>query len=603
MKLKKIASALLMGVFSYSSLVFAASPETLEKMIEKAVSENPEVQASFHAFKSAQFDESAAKGRYLPNVTVDQVFRNQERLTPNVNNTFTPNQQSTLTLRQMIFDGLATPSEVSRLDHVAKSRFYELQGQMQGVALDTATAYFDLLRYRRLVSYAQDNFVVHKQIFDKIKSRVDAGVGKKVDLEQATGRLALAEANLLTETTNLFDVSARFQRLVGELPPDTFKEVMLTGDGLAGSVDQVLDAAYKQNPNILAAIENIVAVEKSVSGKKAPFMPRLDLQGRKVLDVNGASQNSTLAADTLEVTASWNIFNGFTDKSNLDSAVETLNRSHDLRDKACIDTRQLVAIAYNNIKQLTDQVNYRKQHQDSIENARLAYRKQYDIGQRTLLDLLDTENEYFQSRRNFTNAEMDLSTAYARTYAGQGVLLSKLGVTRTDVGDYPREEYMDSENVCKAVAPTQVVPDKAALLANAKPWEGEAFKPKAPAQEKATMKFTPRILFQANSAIILPESYADLDIVYDVVKEWGTDKVEIAGHTDKRSTSKEKYNLVLSQKRAKAVADYLVKKGLDAQRLVVKGYGYSQPLAENDPVAGNEANRRVEIIRFQSVTQ
>ena len=262
-----------------------------------------------------------------------------------------------------------------------------------------------------------------------------------------------------------------------------------------------------------------------------------------------------------------------------------------------------MAIAYNNIKQLTDQVNYRKQHQDSIENARLAYRKQYDIGQRTLLDLLDTENEYFQSRRNFTNAEMDLSTAYARTYAGQGVLLSKLGVTRTDVGDYPREEYMDRENVCKAVAPTQVVPDKAALLANAKPWEGEAFKPKAPAQEKATMKFTPRILFQANSAIILPESYADLDIVYDVVKEWGTDKVEIAGHTDKRSTSKEKYNLVLSQKRAKAVGDYLVKKGLDAQRLVVKGYGYSQPLAENDPVAGNEANRRVEIIRFQSVTQ
>lgn len=601
MKLKKIASALLMGVFSCSSMVMAASPETLEKIIEKAVSENPEVQASFHAFKSSEFDESAAKGRYLPNLTVDQTFRNQERLTPNVNHTYTPNQQSTLTLRQMIFDGLATPSEVSRLDHVAKSRFYDLQGQMQGVALDTATAYFDLLRYRRLVSYAQDNFVVHKQIYDKIKSRVDAGVGKKVDLEQATGRLALAEANLLTETTNLFDVSARFQRLVGELPPDNLNEVMLTGDGLAGSADQVLDTAYKQNPNILSAIENIIAFEKSVSGRKAPFMPRLDLQGRKILDVNGASRNSTLAADTLEVTASWNIFNGFTDKSNLDSSVETLNRAHDLRDKACIDTRQQVSIAYNNIKQLTEQVSYRKQHQDSIENARQAYRKQYDIGQRTLLDLLDTENEYFQSRRNFTNAEMDLSTAYARTYAGQGLLLSKLGVTRADVGEYPREEYMDRENVCKAIAPTQVVPDKAALLANAKPWEGEAFKPKAP--EKATMKFTPRILFQANSAIILPESYADLDIVYDVVKEWGNDRVEIAGHTDKRSSSKEKYNLALSEKRAKAVADYLVKKGTNPERLVVKGYGFSQPVAENDPVNGNDANRRVEVIRFQSVAQ
>lgn len=600
MKLKKITLALMLGVFSYSSVTWAASPESLEKIIEKAVAENPEVQASFHAFKAAELDEAAAKGRYLPNLTVDQTFRNQERLVPNVNNTNTPNQQSTLTLRQMLFDGLATPSEVGRLDHVAKSRFYELQGQMQGIALDTAAAYYDLIRFRRLVSYAQDNFVVHKQVFDKIKSRVDAGVGKKVDLEQATGRLALAEANLVTETNNLYDVSARFQRLVGELPPENLNEVMMTGEGLQQSADQVLETAYKQNPNILAAIENIIAVEKSVTGRKAPFMPRLDLQGRKILDVNDKSRNSTLAADTLEVTASWNIFNGFTDKSNLDSAVETLNRSHDLRDKACIDTRQLVAIAYNNIKQLSEQVAYRKQHQDSIENARLAYRKQYDIGQRTLLDLLDTENEYFQARRNFTNAEMDLNTAYARTYAGQGLLLSKLGVTRTDVGEYPREEYMDRENVCKAVVPAQVVPDKAALLANAKPWEGEAFKPKT---EKATMKFTPRILFQANSAIILPESYADLDIVYDVVKEWGNDKVEIAGHTDKRNTSKEKYNLLLSEKRAKAVADYLVKKGMDSQRLVVKGYGFSQPIAENDPVDGNDANRRVEIIRFQSVAQ
>jgi outer membrane protein, adhesin transport system len=59
----------------------------------------------------------------------------------------------------------------------------------------------------------------------------------------------------------------------------------------------------------------------------------------------------------------------------------------------------------------------------------------------------------------------------------------------------------------------------------------------------------------------------------------------------------------LSEKRAKAVADYLVKKGMDTQRLVVKGYGFSQPIAENDPVSGNDANRRVEVIRFQSVAQ
>lgn len=84
-------------------------------------------------------------------------------------------------------------------------------------------AYIDALRYRDLVQYAKDNYVIHKQLFDRIQERVAAGVARKVDLEQATGRLALAEANLLTETTNLHDVIARLQRLYGELPPETLE--------------------------------------------------------------------------------------------------------------------------------------------------------------------------------------------------------------------------------------------------------------------------------------------------------------------------------------------------------------------------------------------
>lgn len=84
-------------------------------------------------------------------------------------------------------------------------------------------AYIDALRYRDLVQYAKDNYVINKQLFDRIQERVTAGVARKVDLEQATVRLALAEANLLTETTNLHDVIARLQGLYGELPPETLE--------------------------------------------------------------------------------------------------------------------------------------------------------------------------------------------------------------------------------------------------------------------------------------------------------------------------------------------------------------------------------------------
>lgn len=274
-------------------------------------------------------------------------------------------------------------------------------------------------------------------------------------------------------------------------------------------------------------------------------------------------------------------------------------------DKACVDTRQIMVIAYNDIEQLKEQKIYRTLHKNSIETAREAYRKQFDIGQRTLLDLLDTENEYFQAKRALTNVEYDIQIAYARTYAGQGELLNKIGAARGNLPEYKREQYMDDENVCQAIAPVQMTVDKAAILADAKPLsstfnslKAAEVKPIIKAEVKVlTNKVIPDIQFETYSAKIKAVSYPNLDNAIATLKEWGDSNVEIAGHTEKRDTSKADYNQALSEKRAQAVLAYLVEKGMDAKRLTAKGYGFSQPIAENDPQLGSEVNRRVEMVR------
>ena len=288
-----------------------------------------------------------------------------------------------------------------------------------------------------------------------------------------------------------------------------------------------------------------------------------------------------------------------------------------------------MVIAYNDIEQLKEQEKYRTEHKNAIENAREAYRKQFDIGQRTLLDLLDTENEYFQAKRTLANTQYDIKTAYARTYAGQGQLLNKIGAARGGLPEYAREDYMDNENVCQSLAPEQLIIDKAALLADAKPLSStysipkavdvpvkpveppkavEPPKPvesvKAPEPPKSvvkvlTNKVIPDVQFETNSAKIKPVSYPVLDNAVNTLKDWGNSNVEIAGHTDRRNTSKAAYNQKLSEKRAKAVLKYVVKKGIEAKRLTAKGYGFSQPIAENDSKLGNDVNRRVELIRLE----
>jgi outer membrane protein, adhesin transport system len=598
--LKKLLVVLIASFVSQS--VGAETLVTLKQLVEKVVTSNPEVQARYHAYLGAGYEQDAAKGGFLPKVDVQSVYRNQEDTGfSNASKSNIPTWNNELILKQMIFDGFATSSEVSRLGHAQRVRYYELQNTMQGVTLEFVKSYLDTLRYQQLSDYAKSNYVVHKQLHDRIKQRVDAGVARRVDLEQATGRLALAEANLLTETTNLHDVTARMQRLLGELPPSTLEQPEFYSAGVEPNVLDALRAAYAKNPALLSTIEDIQAVNSEVKTKQSRYYPRVDLQARKNLHASDDGRNSVAAQDLLEVTMSYNLFNGFSDKSNISRSIESVNEANDTRDKACVDTRQQLVIAYNDVNQFKEQLGYREIHQKSIEVAREAYQKQFDIGQRTLLDLLDTENEYFQARRAYTNANFDTQTAYARVYAAQGELLNKIGSTRAGLPEVNREAYLDAANICQAIAPAPVGVDKAALLADAKPMP-ILEKPKtepAPDPNKIVLsdKVVPDVQFETNSAKIKPISYPVLDNAIKTLKEWGTSNVEVAGHTDKRNTSKEEYNQVLSEKRAKAVAKYLAEHGIDAKRLTAKGYGYSQPVAENDPVNGNDANRRVELIR------
>ena len=442
----------------------------LKQLIEKVISSNPEVQARYHAYVGAGYEQDVVKGGYLPKVDIQSTYRKQEEINGRITGGLAiPRFNNELVLRQMIFDGLATPNEVARLGHAKRVRYYELQSAMQDTSLEFVRGYMDTLRYRQLTEYAKSNYVAHKQLFDKIKERVDAGVARRVDLEQATGRLALAEANLLTEATNLHDVTARVQRLLGELPPETLEQPDFYKAGAEPTATDALRVAYLKNPNILATSEDIQATKDEVKTREAKYLPRLDLQARKNLGTSSDGRNSTNAADVLELTMNFNLFNGFSDKAAVSQTIEKMNVANDMRDKACIDTRQLITIAYNDINQLKEQLNYRDTHQKSIENAREAYRKQFDIGQRTLLDLLDTENEYFQAKRAYTNTDYDTQTAYARLYATQGELLNKIGSTRQGLPEVTREEYLDAANVCQAVAPAQITIDKAALLADAKP--------------------------------------------------------------------------------------------------------------------------------------
>jgi outer membrane protein OmpA-like peptidoglycan-associated protein len=102
--------------------------------------------------------------------------------------------------------------------------------------------------------------------------------------------------------------------------------------------------------------------------------------------------------------------------------------------------------------------------------------------------------------------------------------------------------------------------------------------------------------FQSGKAILTPSSYDALDKVYSSLREWPEVKLEIQGHTD--NVGKPDANLKLSQQRANTVMKYFLEKGVPNDRLKAVGYGMERPIEDNSTPAGREANRRVELKRF-----
>ncbi|MBS1131241.1 MAG: Type secretion outer membrane protein TolC [Proteobacteria bacterium] len=425
---------------------------TLKDVAQRAVLNSPEVTSKWHNYKAADEEIGVARGGYFPRVDLTAGSGRESLRQPSAADRDYTRSGYMLSLNQMLFDGFATRNEVRRLDKAKLVRYYELLDASENVALEAGRAYLDVLRYRHLVDLAKDNYVQHKATYDQIQRRTQSGVGRRVDFEQAGSRLALAEINLLTENANLHDVTARFQRLVGAQPDGAIVAPTLVSTAFPTQAKVALDTLHKKNPALLAATENIEAAQYEINTRRAAYSPKLDFRARTDQTKNYLGDTGQRDYNVAELVVSWNLFNGGSDRAREKQTIEKKNLAFDLREKACRDTRQTLLIAYNDVLRLKEQSVHQARQVVLLEKTRDAYRDQFNVGQRTLLDLLDTENELLSARRSAANANTDLTLAYLRTYAGMGTLLEYLGLQRLDA------ETPDAKDLAE-IDPAQLCPN------------------------------------------------------------------------------------------------------------------------------------------------
>lgn len=559
---------------------------TVKEAALTAIETNPDVQASWHEFKASAMDVDVARAGYLPSVDVGAAAGESARDYDGRGRYSTA--QGQVTLSQMLFDGFRTAGEVRRMDGIRLVRYYELLNTLEDTALEAVRAYEDVKRNRDLIALARSNYAKHREVYGQIDERFSSGVGRRVDLEQVAGRLALAESNLLTEASNLHDVTARYLRVVGQLPAEDLVASNLAAQQLPASIRDALLLAYQGNPGFHAAIKNISAAQAAVKVERSGYYPRAELRARGVTNRNQNSFDNRVDPDpwgdenAVEVGITYNLYNGGANRAAVRRSLEQVNRAKDLRDQACVDLRQNTQIAYNDSQRLREQLMSLQQHQLSSNKVRAAYAEQFNIGQRTLLDLLDAENEYFQASRALIIAQGDLEIAYARALAAMGSLLPALGIVRDGLGILHDVKVNDSLNISESACPDDapVAMSRVDLISELTPLSGDA-------------------LFDTGSSELKPGASRQLEsLIAEIKATKNVVQIKIEGHTDNSGT--DALNIPLSKARAQRVRDYFVLNGLETIPMTVDGYGAARPTADNNTLAGKAANRRVDIIVTRS---
>ncbi|MDP3864991.1 MAG: TolC family outer membrane protein [Rhodoferax sp.] len=412
-----------------------ALPPALVNAARQAVLTNPDVQARWNGFKAASNAQDVARAGFLPQLDVKASVGKESRTSPSTDYGRYNIKGTELTLNQMLFDGMFTSNEVKRLGYAKLTSYYELAEISETTAMEAVRAYVDVVRYRELVDAATQNFVEHKQSAQQVEQRASAGVGRGADVEQANGRLALAESSLLTELTSLHDASARYLRVVGEKPPANLPSLPepFTLGKMPASTDALLQEGLPGSPTLNAALENARTYKQAVATRQAAFMPRIDFNAYQQRDKNlsGVTGNTDLSG--MKLVLNDNLYRGNADVARKRQAQDQQAQARELQEKACRDVRQSLTIAYSDMRRLDEQQRYMDLHRLATEKSREAYRQQFDIGQRTLLDVLDSQSEYFEASRSYINARHNQAGAQARTLAGMGQLVTALGVTRSDV--------------------------------------------------------------------------------------------------------------------------------------------------------------------------
>lgn len=426
---KKLLNAFASVIFVLSASYVQA--ETLKDAVQYMLKSHPEVRAQSYNRMARDLEVRQAKAGYLPTIDVS-AGTGYDRIYRPIDDTTYPDF-ATISVRQNVFRFFGTQSEVERQEARVRSSAYLLQGSAENTALQVTKVYLNVLKSKQLYELAQENLINHRRIFDQVSLRSESGVDRRADSDQVTGRVALAKSNLSAAQANLLDAYTDYQAAIGYLPGDLAMPEPV-GSAIPASLEEAEQLALANNPTVKSAKSDLEARNKQYETALSQLYPSLDIaldyRWKYDVDFNIPHERDFLAMALI----SFNIFNGGWNKARIGQTTYEIHEAEEISRNTNRQTVQSVRLSWESNKVANERVAYLEEYVKAAGQTSDAFTSQWNIGRRTMFDLLDTQAEYINAKASLLNAKYDKMYSEYRILNSMGKLIPSLGLPLPEQG-------------------------------------------------------------------------------------------------------------------------------------------------------------------------
>lgn len=426
------STSLLAGAALFALAIASApvSAQSIEEALATAYMNNPTLQARRAQLRAVDQGVPLARSNWRPTVSVTGEAgwtRNRQEVESVSNNRTTNPVSVGVTVSQTLFRGFRTEAEIDQAEMNVLAERAFLRAVEQQVLLDTATAYLNVVRDDAVVDLNINNEEVLGRQLQAARDRFRVGEITRTDVAQAEARLSGAKSDTAASEATLESSRANYLRLVGLVAedldePDAVPNLPVTRDG-------AIDRALANNPSIIAAEYTWRAAQDEIRNQRGRLLPEVSLNGRFS---QGWEQNNLEDSNTQVFSAAVNvtvpIYQGGSVYSQLRQAKHIAGQRRLEYDEARTQVREQTEQAWEQLVATESRIESLR---DEIDAARIALEgveREAQVGARTVLDVLDAEQELLNARVDMALARRD------RLVAGYALLSSVGDLTAEALG-------------------------------------------------------------------------------------------------------------------------------------------------------------------------